>query len=149
MGSAGIGNKANLVPEIPACKRRRMSVSVCVCVMWEWIWKREVTLKAVALHYKPFSLETVETWNLLLLSCWNLTLLLFISIPLIRNPELNSLHAYCTLPLAGLLRLSLVNSGVNHLICWTGVRETLEQLIHSLARCTSALQWLGQRTLAP
>lgn len=66
--------------------------------------------------------------------CWNFTLLLFISIPLIRNPELNSLHACCTLPLAGLPRLSLANPGVNRLIPWTGVREALEQLVHSLAR---------------
>lgn len=51
-----------------------------------------------------------------------------------KNPELNSLHAYCTLPLAGLPRLSLANPGVNRLIPWTGVRETLERLVHSLAR---------------
>lgn len=96
------------------------------------IWKNKITQKAAASHYEHFILESGETWRLLFYRCRNSTLFLFPSLPLTRNPELNSLPAYGTLPLAGSPRLFPANPGVNCLIPWTGVREALEQLVHSL-----------------
>lgn len=85
------------------------------------------------MHYKPFTLQPGKTWRLLFYRCRNSTLFLFPSLPFTRNPELNSLPAYSTLPLAGSPRLFPANPGVNGLIPWTGAGEALEQLPHSLA----------------
>lgn len=113
---------------------------VCVCDGGEVFGELKLTQEAAAFHDNPSSLEPPETWRLLSFSCWNFALLSSVSIPLIRNPELNSLHAHSTLPLAGSPRLSLANPGGKRLIPWTGVRDALEQLVHSLARlhfCTA------------
>lgn len=106
---------------------------VCVCMWWgEWIWENEIPQKAAACstNLSAWSLQKQGTCFFLAagisLYCCSL---LFLS-----SGILSWTPCMFTAPLAGLPKLSLANPGVNRLIPWTRVRETLEQVVHLLAK---------------
>lgn len=140
MGITWIGNNSSSALEISVRKVRMKKTEG-----EREIYKNKITQKAAALHYKPFTLKPGKTWRLLFYRCRNFTLFLFPCLPSTRNPELNSLAAYSTLPLAGSPRLFPASPAGNALIPWTGAGEALEQLPHSLGQPTHVPDSTGIR----